>query len=232
MQSVKIERPDKIDFRTSEAYKSLRTNIELCGKDIRHIAITSCTPNEGKSEVSFQLAISLAQAGKKVLFLDGDLRKSVIAGRYHIHRAVDGFTHYLAGQKHFDKVVYATDIENLHVVFSGPVPPNPAELLGGEAFHELMASLDKVYDYVIVDTPPLGSVIDSAVIARECDGVVMVLSASTISYKFAQKVKEQLQKTGCPILGVVLNKVPIKGKGYYGKYYGKYYGSYYGSEEK
>ena len=107
-------------------------------------------------------------------------------------------------------------------MFAGPVPPNPAELLGGKTFHEMLVSARKVYDYVLIDTPPVGNVIDSVVIAEQCDGIIMVIESGTISYRFAQNVKAQIEKSNCPILGVVLNKVDITRQGYYGKYYGKY----------
>ena len=92
----------------------------------------------------------------------------------------------------------------------------------------MLAAVKKVYDYIIIDTPPLGSVIDSAVIADECDGSIIVMESGAISYRFAQEVKEQLEKCDCPILGVILNKVDMSKQGYYGKYYGKHYGKYYG----
>ena len=229
MININIERSEKPDFRLDEAYKNLRTNISFCGDDVKVIAITSCTPNEGKSSVSFNLAISMAEAGKRVLFIDADLRKSVLLGRYKVNKAVKGLSHFLSGQEKIEDVACMTNIENLHVVFSGPVPPNPAELLSNKKFKLLLAELRKVYDYVIIDTPPLGSVIDAAVIAEQCDGAVMVIQANTISYKFAQKIKQQLEKSNCKILGVVLNKVDMKKNSYYGKYYGKAYGEYYGN---
>ena len=116
------------------------------------------------------------------------------------------------------------------MVLTGPVPPNPSELLSGRLFQEMLATCREDFDYIIIDTPPLGSVIDSAIVARECDGVAIVISADTISYKFVQKVKSQLETSGCKILGVILNKVKRRGSsyGYYGRYYGKYYGKYYG----
>ena len=119
------------------------------------------------------------------------------------------------------------------MIYSGPFPPNPAELLGGKNFRSLLNALRKVYDYVIVDTPPLGSVIDSAIVAEICDGSIMVIESGVVSYRFAQEVKSQLEKSNCPLLGVVLNKVDMQ-KQAYGKYgkYGqyKYYGEY-GKEE-
>ena len=226
MLNINIDKLKKLDNSTNESYKRLRTNIQFCGDDIKVIALTSTVPNEGKSSVSFNLAASIAESGKSVIFLDTDLRKSVLVGRYKINKAVKGLTHYLSGVNPFDEVVYATNVDNLHVVFSGPVPPNPAELLGNKYFKKLIADLRKTYDYVIIDTPPIGSVIDAAIVAQECDGVVLVISANEISYKAVQKSKKQMEKSNCKILGAVLNKATFGKNGYYGKYYGKYYGNY------
>ena len=110
------------------------------------------------------------------------------------------------------------------MIFAGPVPPNPAELLGSSNFKMAVSKLKTVYDYIIVDTPPLGSVIDGAIIANECDGSIMVISANEVSRRFAKKVTDQLKMAQCPILGVILNKVDMKNNTY-GKYYGKYYGN-------
>ena len=227
MNSVSLA-PGKEDFRVREAYKTLRTNIQFCGSDVKVIAITSCQPDEGKSSVSMNLAMSLAEAGKKVILIDADLRKSVMIGRYKINKSIKGLSHYLSGQNSLEEVVCGTNVDNLKIIFSGPVPPNPAELLGSRAFGELLGQLRSVSDYVIIDTPPLGSVIDSAVISQHCDGVALVVAANSDSYKFAQSVKDQLEKAGSRILGVILNKVDMSGNSYYGKYYGKYYGEYYG----
>ncbi|MBQ5445548.1 MAG: polysaccharide biosynthesis tyrosine autokinase [Lachnospiraceae bacterium] len=229
MLNINIDKLKKLDSSSSEAYKRLRTNIQFCGSDVKVIAITSTIPNEGKSSVSFNLAVSMADAGKRVIFLDTDLRKSVLVGRYKINKAVKGLTHYLSGVNQFDEVVYATNVDNLHVVFSGPVPPNPSELLGNKYFKNLVKQLRENYDYVIIDTPPVGSVIDAAIVAQECDGVILVVSSGEISYKAVQKSKDQMEKSNCRILGAVLNKVEIGKGGYYGKYYGRYYGKYYGN---
>lgn len=112
---------------------------------------------------------------------------------------------------------------NLFVIFSGVVPPNPAELLGQKRFSSLIFSARKVYDYIIVDSPPLGNVINAAIIGKVCDVSILVIASHTVSRKFALTVKDQLGRSGCPILGVVLNKVDMKHNQYYGKYYGKYY---------
>lgn len=228
MLSINIDKLTKLDNTTSEAFKRLRTNVQLCGDDIKVIALTSTVPNEGKSSISFNLAVSLAESGKKVMFLDADLRKSVLIGRYKINKAVKGLTHFLSGIHQFDEVAYATNVENLHVVFSGPVPPNPSELLGNRHFKNLLSQLKKNYDYVIIDTPPIGSVIDGAIVAEECDGVIIVVAANEIGRKFIQNTKTQLERCNCKILGTVLNKVDFSNDSYYGKYYGRYYGKYYG----
>lgn len=214
----------KLDYSAAESFKSLRTNLQFCGEDKKVIAVTSCTPNEGKSSVTMNLAVSLAEAGKKVLLVDGDLRKSVLVGRTKVKGMSKGLTHYLSKQASLIDVICSTNVPNFHMIFAGPVPPNPAELLGGKLFKEMISSLRKIYDYILIDTPPLGSVIDSVVIAEECDGSVLLIESGVISYRFAQEVKEQLAKSNCPILGVILNKVDMFKQGYYGKYYGKYYG--------
>lgn len=210
------------DYRSNESYKSLRTNILFSGVDNKVLAFTSCTQNEGKSSVSLAVAKSLAEAGKKVLFVDADLRKSVLVGRHRIEEDVKGLTHYLSGLAELNEVLCKTEVSGLYMIFAGPVPPNPAELLGGKKFAAFIEGAKKIYDYIIIDTPPLGSVIDSAIVAAVCDAVILVIAANMISYKFARNVKEQLQKSGCKILGVVLNKVDMKQNKYYGKYYGEY----------
>lgn len=234
MNQVTVKK-EKNNYQIEEAYKSLRANLQFCGDDKKVIAITSCTPNEGKSSVSLQLAISLAESGKNVLFIDADLRKSVLLGSTKAgQQTVKGLTHYLTGQSELQDVVYSTNIPKLYLIYSGPFPPNPAELLGGKNFRSFLKAVRKVYDYVIIDTPPLGNVIDSAVIAEECDGAILVIESGVISYRFAQEVKAQLEKSNCPILGVVLNKVDMQKQAYgkYGKNYGKYYGDYARKQEK
>lgn len=229
MQKIAIRSMEKLDFRTKEAYKTLRTNLSFAGKNVKVISLTSCTPNEGKTSVSFQLAMSLAEGGWKTILVDADLRKSVLRGRYKASREKFGLSHYLSGQTPLDEAVCETNVENFHIIFAGPVPPNPSELLGNDNFREMIKKLREEYDYVVIDTPPLGSVIDSAVVSTNCDGAVIVVESNAVSYRFAQNVKEQLEKAGVRILGCVLNKVNMSSKGHYGKYYEKYYGSYYGS---
>ena len=218
MLNINLDIITDLDFKTMEAYKTLRTNVQFCGNDVKIISLTSCVPNEGKSMVSFNLAISMAETGKKVLFIDADLSKSVLIGRYKINKAIKGLTQYLSGVEQLDDVRYSTNVKNMDLILSGPVPPNPAELLNNEKFTELLETARKEYDYVII-----GQVIDPAIVAQQTDGVILLISQANISYIYAQKQIEQMRKSGCRILGAVLNKVdPEEKGGYYGGYYGKY----------
>lgn len=225
--NINLDKIADLDFKTKEAYKTLRTNVQFCGENVKVVSLTSCVPNEGKSMVAFNLAVSMAESGKKVLFVDADLRKSVLIGRYKINKAIKGLTQYLSGVEELDQVKYTTNVPCLDMILSGPVPPNPAELLDSEKFAELVERARNEYDYVIIDTPPIGQVIDPAIVAQKTDGVIFLVSQSNISYRYAQKQIEQLKKSGCRILGAVLNKVDPEGKSsYYGGYYGKYYRKY------
>ena len=214
------------DYKVVEAVKSLRTNILFSGTDIQAIGLTSCDSNDGKTTVALQLAASLAQNGKSVFFLDTDMRKSVLPYRVEHKEAILGLSHFLSGNATLNEVLYHTDEPNLSMIFAGLQPPNPAELLGSERFKNLVQQLKKYYDYIIVDTPPLGRVVDCAIEASLLDGVLIVVNAQNNSIKQIRRVKTQLEKTNGKILGVVLNKVSMRDRGgYYGKAYNQY-GSY------
>lgn len=238
-QMITLYRDMKDDYHYNEAIKTLRTNIQFCGTNIKTIMLTSSLPDEGKSDIAFALASSLAQIGKKAVLIDADIRKSVMVSRYQLDQEVYGLSQYLSGQKSLEHVLYDTNVENLSMVFAGPYSPNPAELLEEELFGRMLLWMREMYEYVIIDTPPMANLIDGAIVARQCDGAVMVVESGTISYRLEQKVKGQLEKSGCRILGVVLNKVNMEKNGYYSKYYGRYgkYGKYskyghYGKYEK
>lgn len=175
----------------------------------------------------FNLASSMAELGKKVLLIDADMRKSVMVSNVKEGTVDRGLSHYLSGQCNLADAVYRTNIPGLHLLFAGPVPPNPTELLSAELFKQTMDPLRELYDYIIVDSAPLGLVVDAAIIAQCCDASILVIESGVVKYKFAQSVKEKLEATGCPMLGAVLNKVDRKKTG---KYYGKYYKKYYGNE--
>lgn len=207
MRVINLDLNATKDYFVGEAFKTLRTNVQFCGTDVKAIAITSCHPNEGKSTVSLELSRSLAEVGKKVLFIDADMRKSVIVKKYADAAGICGLSQYLSGQNSLEEVLFATQVEGLHAIFAGQFPANPVELLNSSAFKKLIEEQTKVYDYVIVDTPPLGVVIDCAVIANVCDSAIMVIAAEKVSNRRAVVIKNQLTKSGVHILGVVLNRV-------------------------
>lgn len=227
MQEFELKKQE-YDYRTKESFKTLRTNIEFSGEDIKVVGITSAAPNEGKSSISFELARSFAQAGKKTLLIDVDLRKSVMRNRYKRGNVRYGMTNALVGKKSFDDVICMTDEPNFYMAFAGLVPPNPSELLGSNNFKKIVEQARRDFDMVIIDTPPIGAVIDAAIVSKLCDGMVIVMKQGAISYRFARKIKEQLDAANAKIIGCVLNMVEMSGKGYYGKHYGRYYGKYYG----
>ena len=215
------------NYSVRESFKALRTNFLFCGTEYKSVLVTSCVKNEGKSTISIELSKSLALSEKKVLLIDADLRKSMLASKYTENDGnILGLSEYLSGQAEFDDILYGTQNDNLHLIFAGAVPPNPVELLGSQKFANLMEIAKENYDYIIVDAAPLGAVIDASVISSVCDGAILVITANYIGQRFAIDVKEQLQKSGCKVLGAVLNRVPTKSGSYYNRYYKRYYGRY------
>lgn len=167
MQEVKPQFEQNADFRMKEAFKTLRSNIEFCGDNVKVIAVTSCTPHEGKSSVAMEMAKAFAEAGNRTLLVDADMRKSVLVGRYKTGGVKYGLSHCLVGKYKYTDVLCKTNVPNLYMIFSGPVPPNPSELLGSDKFRDMLNALKTPFTYVIIDTPPLGSVIDAKSCGKE-----------------------------------------------------------------
>lgn len=226
-QKVTLTDPRKMNYQYEEAIKTLRTNIQFTGIDVKVILVTSFYPNEGKSDVIFQLAQEIGKLGKKVLLLDADIRKSTFVSRYDVQGEIKGLSQYLSGQIAGEELIYQTNYENLDLIFAGPTAPNPSELLEQHAFEVLLDIAREHYDYVLIDTPPIGSVVDAAIAARHCDGAIMVIETDLVSHKYVVKAKEQIERSGCRILGAVLNKVDMRRDRYYSKY-----SYYYSHEEK
>ena len=229
MEKIAVRQFVAKDFRTVEAIKTLRTNLMFSGASIQAVALTSSGAAAGKTTVSFQLAASLAQAGKRVLLLDADLKKSNLARRLQMRNQVQGLSHYLSGMANVNDLLCETDLHGMYIMFAGTYVPNSSELLGSSSFGKLITALKDVFDYVIVDSAPLGQVIDCAVIAPVLDGVLLVIDAENNSYKMEQRMKTQLERSGAKVLGVVFNRVNYKDRGYYKKVYG--YGDY-GAEKE
>lgn len=215
--------PRKTDSLYEEAIKTLRTNLQFAGRSIQVILVTSCYPNEGKSDIAFQLAREIGNMGKRVVYLDADMRKSMLVSSYQVkQKGITGLSHYLCGQADPKYLCYETNYPNVEIVFAGRSVPNPSELLEDEAMGNLMQSLRMNHDYVIVDAPPILSVSDPLILAKCCDGALLVIESKKVSYKVLQRAKKQLETTGCKLLGAALNKVDLKQDTYYSKYYGHY----------
>ena len=224
MKIIQLKLPGFDDYFVQEAFNVLRANIQFCGQDVKAIAVTSCGMNEGKTVLSLQMGKSLAELGKRVLVIDADMRKSVMAVRNTDATNVIGLSEVLSGQVPLKDSIYKTQVENLHIVFAGQYPPDPVKLLNSSHFKKVIEVLSEVYDYIIVDSPPLGMVIDAAVIAANCDSSIMVIGNKNIKYSQAQNVVSQLKKSGSNVLGVILNNASSKKRAYYSnkKQYGYY----------
>ncbi len=227
MQKIQLKLEHLDNYYVNESFKTLRANLQFSGSNYRVIDITSCDANEGKSTISLMLSKSLADIDKKVVFVDCDLRKSVVATHFSDAKGVKGMSEYLADLATKEEIICSTQYDNLNVILSGPYCSSPVELMMSEKFTSFLKELKAEYDYVIIDTPPLGLVIDSAIIAKSCDGAIMVINTGRIRQKQAKITKLQLEKSGCKILGAVLNHTGKRGEGYYRKYYKKYYGKGY-----
>mgnify|MGYP004517259379 FL=1 len=230
MKKLNLTDRRKPDYFYSEAIKTLRTNIQLSGQSIKTILVTSCYPNEGKSDVALSLAQELGNIGKKVLLLDADIRKTAYVGRLEVQEEVKGLSQLLSGQAGLQDIIYNTNFQNMDIIFGGPSAPNPSGLLSENIFKILLKELKDYYNYILIDTPPIGTVIDAAVIGRCCDGAVFLIQPGNVRYRDAQKAFAQLEKSGCRILGAVLNKIDTSGDKYYSSYY-KHYGEYYRRDE-
>lgn len=217
--------------RNQENYKSLRANIEFAGDSPRTILVTSSIPGEGKSFVSCNLANEIAKNGNKVLLLDCDLRKSQHAKNLGVNaKEMSGLTEILKGKESINNCMFSTDVKGLYMIFAGSHPSNPSELLNSERFVKVLDNCKNVFDYIILDSPPIASVIDSAVICKYCDGVVFVIGSDMVSCRIAQRAVKQLQRAGGRVLGCTLNKIRMSNRALYGTYGTNkyYYGSYSG----
>jgi len=230
MKKVTMNLPEVKDYRLTEGLNQLKTNLAFCGKDIKVITITSSVQNEGKSLVAFDLSKTMAEGGKKILMVDADLRKSVLAAKYHIQGIDKGLSHYLTGQAEIEDIIYETETEGFYLSVAGPLSPDPTSLLDSDQFQKFIDKVREDYDYVIIDAPPLGVVIDAAIIGKYCDGAVLVIEQGVIKRKVVQDVIKQLKRGKVRILGAVLNKVDER-IGAYGAYDYKYSYSYYGDSD-
>lgn len=231
MELVTINPGKEPGYEMKESLRTFRTNIAFCGTDIRVIMFTSCMPDEGKSTVVFNLARALTDSGKKVLIVDTDMRKSVMIRRFNASlpngKEILGLSHYLSGQNTASDILYQTSVNGIYMAFAGPSVTNPTEMLERKDFEKFVEIGKKHFDYILIDCAPLGAAIDAAVVARVCDGAIMVVEQGGVGARMIVEHKKQLEASGVRILGAVLNKVKMSNTGYYGHYYKKYYGKYY-----
>lgn len=233
----------KTDFDTVETYKAIRTNImfSLPKKELgKVIAVTSASPGEGKTTTAVNLSITFAQTGAKIMLIDCDLRRARVHRYLQLERK-DGVSNILCGFSELERAIHRNVRENLDCITAGEVPPNPAELLQTEEFRNMVAELQKEYDYIFIDTPPITVVTDAAIIAKQSAGVVVVASGEMTTYDLFGSAVGELRNTGAQIIGTIVHNSGEKQKkyGYYksGKYGGKYaykykYAYRYGDDEK
>ncbi|MGE7857280.1 CpsD/CapB family tyrosine-protein kinase [Bacillus sp. NPDC094064] len=192
--------------RITEQYRNIRTNIEFTSVDnnIRSIMVTSANPGDGKTMTVSNLAVVFGQQGKKVLVIGADLRKPSIQDLFAVHNS-NGLTNVLSGQANIMQCIQKTDIENVYVMASGPIPPNPAELLGNRVMDEVLLEAYNMFDIVLIDTPPVLAVTDAQILANKCDGIILVVRSEKTEKDKIVKTKQLLDKASGKILGVVLN---------------------------
>ncbi len=216
---IKLTAHDDPRSPITEQYRLIRNNIRYSSADteLKTIMVTSADPHEGKSTTAANLATVLAQKNDKVLLVDTDFRKPTIHHTFFL-RNVSGMTSVLTKHTNLEAVIFETDILNLDVLPSGPIPPNPAELLDSKAMEQALRELRERYKYIIFDTPPVLAVTDALIMANYCDGVIFVVSSGRTQKERALNAKELLDRFGANTLGVVVNGVGKKSDSYYGQY--------------
>ena len=228
-----IHRDLSLGYAGDEAINTICSAIMFTGKNMKRIAITSHSANNGKTFIAVRIANSMAGRGRKTLVIDGDLRKASITKQYRIRNTGKGLAHLLSGQCDLEDAVYATNIPNLYLLPAGQAIKTPLPLLTSDDFELLMQAVGKEYDLVVVDTPPIGEVIDAAEIAKHCDGSLLVLEYNRQTRGMLRYMQRILEQTHTPIIGCVLNKVVARklSQRHYYYQYGKNY-EYYSQEGK
>jgi capsular exopolysaccharide synthesis family protein len=227
----------KLPYAIEEAINRLRINVSFFGTDIRKIMIVSSEPNEGKSFIAMSLWKQMALAGEKSILVDCDMRKSVIVEEYRIEREdgkdLWGLSHYLSDNKNLKDCILTTDLPNGDLLPNANNIVNPSMLLESRRFSELLDQLAATYRYVFLDVPPLGLVSDAERIGHFCDGAILTVRSGETPKSIIRNSISQLERSGCPILGIALNRVSASSGKYYGRYGSKYYSDkYYSSKSK
>ncbi len=235
MNKVTLTKMPELPYAMEEALNRLRINIGFLGNDIKKIMVVSTLPNEGKSFIAIHLWEQMIKAGTPSVYLDADLRKSITMTKYGIEsdgkKKIEGTSQYLAGNKHIKDVILHTDIEGGDLLPNVENVVNPSMLLESHRFEEMLDYMAENYRYVFIDSPPLNLVSDGERIGSMCDGAILVVRGGQKSRNMVRNSIQMLERAGCPLLGIVLNRVKGSKGGYYYKRYGGYYGGKYGEGE-
>lgn len=231
MNQLEINHFPSLDYACNEAMNTLCTNLSYCGTDIRAILITSRYEHEGKSGIAMNVMRTLASYGKNVLLVDADLRCSTLARRYRFHFAggqAYGLTQYLADLCDLEDAVYETNLPGAYILPAGREALNSVQLLASPRFGDMMKTLKEKFDIILVDSPPVGVIIDAMEIAKSCDGAVLVVEYNNGRSQDIGEVAAGIARTGCPVLGAVMNGVDLKSFGNRKYYYrSERYAGYY-----
>ena len=216
----KITSLEKPQSNISEAYRTIRTGIEFSNldKDLKIICITSSKKDEGKTTLLSNLGVSFAKIDKKVLLIDADLRNPSISKMFDTSNT-QGLMDILLGKKNIQDCVKKTKQENLYILTGGTIPPNPAEVLSSKKMSEFIESIKDEYDYIFIDSPPVGVVSDASIISAYSDGVIFVVGANEVDSNLAKIAKERLDSVKANIVGVILNKFKTDTNSEYYNYY-------------
>lgn len=231
MNQLSIGRFPELDYACGEAMNTLCTNLFYCGENIRSVLLTSRYEQEGKSSIAMNVMRTLAGYGKRVVLVDADLRCSTLARRYRFsfaHRETFGLAQYLAGMCELEDAVYQTNLPGAYILPAGREVFNSMQLLSSPRYGEMMQALRKNFDVVLVDSPPAGVIVDAVEIAKYCDGAIIVVAYNKGRRQDIGEVAASIAKTGCKVLGAVMNGVNLKSfrnRRYY--YRSERYSSYY-----
>ena len=238
MRRVIFRSVPKLDYGTTESINTLCTNITFCGSDTKAILLTSCREHEGKSSITLSAWRTLASMGYSTVLIDADLRRSLLSSRYGIQYpdGKEGLSHYLSRDKIGIKdIVYQTNMKDAFFVPCGHDVANSITLLSNTRFGELIRELKEEFDYILIDTPPIGAIVDAASVAKWCDGALLVVTQNGVKNQEVLYAKEQIEKSNCPVIGAILNKVKMDrtSSRYYNRaYYAAYYSNYYSKRER
>lgn len=212
----------------AEAYRHLRTSVLLsaAGRAPKTVVVTSCVPSEGKTTTTINLAVTLAQTGARVLVIDGDMRRPSVHGSFGVEnkRGLSNVLSSEMGEAEMLTLIQQEVESGLYLLTSGPVPPNPAELIGSDQMRHVLLELGKTFDHIVIDSPPVASFTDGILLSAIADGVILVIHANECSRKVVQRSRQALLDVGAKVLGVVLNRVNLRSPDYYYSY--QYYSGY------